>query len=434
MDRVVVVGGGLAGGRAVVELRAQGFAGTITLVGAEEHRPYDRPPLSKAVLSGRTDDTTLPFDLDGVELLLGRHATGLRPGVLETDGGAVEFDGLVLATGAAPVRLPGPGEQRVLRTIDDALALREALTPGIRLAIVGAGWIGAEVATHAASAGAAVTVVEAGSAPLLALGAEIGGYTVPWYAKVGIDLRLGAAVDEIRADGLALAGGEFVPADVVVVGVGVRPDVAWLESSGLPLDRGVVVDEWLSAVPGARAADAGGPGTADGAGGYRPDSVVAVGDCAAWWSRRYDRRLRVEHWECAQESPRVAVATLLRSLAGGDGPAQAGDQAEIYDPVPYFWSQQFGRMIQFAGMPGADSTLVLRGDPTAVAPEGAKRAPGWSAGWFAPDGELVALVTVARPLDMVAGRRMLLAGVAPDAERFADPAVALKELQLAQPV
>ncbi|WP_018501941.1 NAD(P)/FAD-dependent oxidoreductase [Parafrankia discariae] len=430
MDRVVVVGGGLAGGRAVVELRAQGFAGAITLVGAEEHRPYDRPPLSKAVLSGRTDDTTLPVDLDGVELLLGRRATGLRPGVLETDGGTVEFDGLVLATGAAPVRLPGPGTQRVLRTIDDALALRAALTPGARLAIVGAGWIGAEVATHAAAAGVDVTVVEAGSAPLLALGAEIGGYTVPWYAKAGIDLRLGVAVDEIRADGLALAGGEFVPADVVVVGVGVRPDVAWLESSGLPLDRGVVVDERLSAVPGT-----GVPATANG---YRPDSVVAVGDCAAWWSRRYDRRLRVEHWECAQESPRVAVATLLRSLAGGAGPARADDPAgapaEIYDPVPYFWSQQFGRMIQFAGMPGADSTLVLRGDPTAVAPEGVKRAPGWSAGWFAPDGELVALVTVARPLDMVAGRRMLLTGAAPDAERFADPAVALKELQPAQPV
>ncbi|MEX5631960.1 NAD(P)/FAD-dependent oxidoreductase [Parafrankia sp. FMc2] len=426
MDRIVVVGGGLAGGRAVVELREQGFSGTITLVGAEEHRPYDRPPLSKAVLSGRTDDTTLPLDLDSAELLLGRQATALRPGVLETDGGPVEFDGLVLATGAAPVRLPGAPEQRVLRTIDDARALRAQLRPGARLAIVGAGWIGAEVATHAAAHGVAVTVVEAGATPLLAaLGPEIGGHTMPWYEQAGIDLRVGTAVAEIRADGLELAGGEFLPADIVVVGVGVRPDVRWLESSGLLLDRGVVVDEWLSAVPGA--GDAAGGGAASG---YRPGTVVATGDCAAWWSRRYKRRMRVEHWECAQESPRVAVATLLRSLAGGEpAPGEAGaDSDSVYNPVPYFWSQQFGRMIQFAGLPGPDSTLVLRGDPTAVAPAGAKRAPGWSAGWFAPDGRMVALVTVARPLDMVAGRRMLLADAAPDAAKFADPDIALKEL------
>ncbi|OAA28267.1 3-phenylpropionate/trans-cinnamate dioxygenase ferredoxin reductase subunit [Frankia sp. EI5c] len=423
MDRIVVVGGGLAGGRAVVELREQGFTGMITLVGAEPHRPYDRPPLSKAVLSGRTDDTTLPLELDSAELLLGRRATGLRPGVLETDGGPLEYDGLVLATGAAPVRLPGFDGQRALRTIDDARALRETLRPGARLAVVGAGWIGAEVATHAAAHGVAVTVVEAGASPLLAaLGAEIGGHTVPWYAQAGIDLRLGTAVAEIRADGLELAGGEFLPADAVVVGVGVRPDVAWLESSGLSLDRGVIVDEWLSAVPGAGPAGSGGTG-------YRPGSVVAVGDCAAWWSRRYERRMRVEHWECAQESPRVAAATLLRSLAGGE---PAAESADVYNPVPYFWSQQFGRMIQFAGLPGPDSTLVLRGDPTAVAPAGAKRAPGWSAGWFAPDGRLVALVTVARPLDMVAGRRMLLSDVSPDVARFADPDVPLKELA-AQP-
>ncbi|CUU60412.1 3-phenylpropionate/trans-cinnamate dioxygenase ferredoxin reductase subunit [Parafrankia irregularis] len=417
MDRIVVVGGGLAGGRTVVELREQGFSGAITLVGAEEHRPYDRPPLSKAVLSGRTDDTTLPFDLDGVELLLGRHATGLRPGVLETDGGPIEFDGLVLATGAAPVRLPGSADQRVLRTIDDARALRETLRPGARLVVVGAGWIGAEVATHAAAHEVAVTVVEAGASPLLALGPVVGGHTVPWYAAAGIDLRLGAAVAQIRSDGVELAGGEFLPADAVVVGVGVRPDVSWLESSGLQLDRGVVVDEWMSAVPGA---DAG------GAGGYRPGSVVGAGDCTAWWSRRYERRMRVEHWECAQESPRVAVATLLRTLAGGQPSSESPD--DIYNPVPYFWSQQFGRMIQFAGLPGPDSTLVLRGDPTAVAPPGAKKAPGWSAGWFAPDGRLVALATVARPLDMVAGRRMLLADAAPDVAKFSDLDIALKEL------
>ncbi|WP_242422878.1 FAD-dependent oxidoreductase, partial [Frankia torreyi] len=176
MDRIVIVGAGLAGGRAAVELRAQGFTGSIVLLGAEEHPPYDRPPLSKGVLSGRTEETTLPLDLGGVEVQLGRRATGLRPGVVETDAGPVAYDGLVLATGAAPVTLPGDGPQRVLRTIDDARALRDALKPGVRLVVVGAGWIGAEVATIAAKIGAEVTVIEAAASPLqVALGGEVGG-------------------------------------------------------------------------------------------------------------------------------------------------------------------------------------------------------------------------------------------------------------------
>jgi 3-phenylpropionate/trans-cinnamate dioxygenase ferredoxin reductase component len=405
MERIVVVGAGLAGGRSVAELRTQGFTGRITLVGAEPHRPYDRPPLSKAVLAGRTDDTTLPLDLDGVEVLLGRRAVGLRPGELETDAGPVPFDGLVLATGAAPVTLPGAGSQRVLRTIDDARGLRDVLKPGLRLAIVGAGWIGAEVATAAARAGAEVTVVEAAAAPLPALGPGVGARTVAWYERAGVTLRLGAAVDEIDASGVTLVGGEVLAADEVVVGVGVRPGVGWLAGSGLGIDRGVVVDEHLAAVwP-----DGKPPGAAP---------VVAVGDCAAWWSRRYGRRLRVEHWDCAQASPEVAVTTLL----GG---------AAVYDPVPYFWSEQFGRMIQFAGVPGDDSRLVWRGDPDAVGEPGARKPPGWAAGWFDPDGRLVALVTVARPLDMVAGRRLLVAGGAPDPDRFADLAVPMKELEAA---
>ncbi|WP_261575395.1 FAD-dependent oxidoreductase, partial [Frankia gtarii] len=171
MDRIVIVGAGLAGGRVAVELRAAGFTGGIVLLGAEEHLPYDRPPLSKGVLSGRVEETTLPLDLDGVEVRLGQQAVGLRPGAVETDAGPVSYDGLVIATGATPVRLPGEGPQRVLRTIDDARRLRDALKPGVRLVVVGAGWIGAEVATAAAKIGAVVTVVEAADSPLqVALG------------------------------------------------------------------------------------------------------------------------------------------------------------------------------------------------------------------------------------------------------------------------
>jgi 3-phenylpropionate/trans-cinnamate dioxygenase ferredoxin reductase subunit len=412
MRRIVIIGAGLAGGRAAVELRRRGFAGEVVLVGAETHPPYDRPPLSKAVLTGRTDDTTLPLALDGVEVLTGRRATGLRPGTVETDAGPLDYDGLVVATGADPVVLPGDGPVRVLRTIDDARGLREALRPGLRLVIVGAGWIGAEVATTAAAIGAEVTVVEAADTPLrVALGPVVGACTIDWYARAGVKLRLGASVERTTAEGLVLVGGETLPADEILVGVGARPNVGWLADSGLVVERGVVVDEHLAA----RWEGVDGP------------PVVAVGDVAAWWSRRYERRLRVEHWDCAQNSPTVAAATLL-SAAGLGGGGDPADEPAIYDPVPYFWSEQFGRMVQFGGVSGADDALVWRGDPDAPVPADARRAPGWSAGWFAPDGSLRALVTVSRPMDMAPARRLMAAGGGVDQKAFADANVTMKEL------
>ncbi|CAO5187874.1 3-phenylpropionate/trans-cinnamate dioxygenase ferredoxin reductase component [Frankia sp. AiPs1] len=423
MQRIVIVGAGMAGGRAAVELRRRGFEGDVVLVGAEAHLPYDRPPLSKAVLTGRSDDTTLPLALDGVEVITGRRATGLRPGTIETDAGPLAYDGLVLATGSDPIPLPGDGPVRVLRTIDDARGLRAALRPGLRLVIVGAGWIGAEVATTAVAAGAEVTVVEAADTPLrAALGPEIGARTIDWYARAGVKLRLGVSVERTTAAGLELTGGELLPADEILVGIGARPDLGWLENSGLALDRGIVVDEYLAARwSGAKGGASDGP------------PVVAVGDCAAWWSRRYGQRLRVEHWDCAQHSPSVAAVTLLRAAglgadATGDGGPDGPAQAPVYDPVPYFWSEQFGRMIQYAGRGGPDDELVWRGDPSEPPlPEGT-RPPGWSAGWFAPDGQLRALVTVGRPMDMAAGRRLMLAGGGVDQKRFSDLSVTMKEL------
>ena len=402
MDRVVVVGAGLAGGRTAQELRRRGFTGQLTLVGAELHPPYDRPPLSKAVLAGRTDDTTLPLDLDDVEVLLGRRVVGLRPGELVTDTGTLDYDGLVLATGALPVTLPGDGPQRVLRTIDDARSLRDALKPGMRLAVVGAGWIGAEVATTAAKHGVEVTVVEAGSAPLAqALGEQVGSETIDWYARAGVELRLGEAVGAVRVGGLDLRSGEHLPADEVVVGVGVRPEVAWLDGV-LELDRGVKADDRLAATW----VDA-------------PDAppVYAVGDCAAWWSLRYGTRLRVEHWDSAQAGPAVVASNLL----GG---------RESYDPVPYFWSEQFGRMIQYAGHRHGGETLVWRGSPSAgdEVPAGGRRPQGWAVGWFDGETRLVALATVGRPVDMVHGRKLLGAGTAADLDQFADLSVPLKQL------
>jgi NADPH-dependent 2,4-dienoyl-CoA reductase/sulfur reductase-like enzyme len=383
---VVIVGAGLAGLRTAEELRARGYVGTITLIGAEPRPPYDRPPLSKKVLTGELDDTGLRPDLDslGIDLRLTEAAVSLADGELRTDAAAYEFDALVVATGADPVTLPGSGEQLVLRTADHALALRARLTPGTRLAIVGAGWIGAEVATAAARRGCRVTVVEAAAAPLAAaLGAEAGVQTTPWYAEAGVDLRLRAAVAAIEPGGIALADGDWLPADLVVAAVGVRPAVAWLASSGLHLENGVVVDSGLRAsIPG----------------------VFAVGDCASWWSRRYRRQLRVEHWDVALHSPEVAAA----NIAGG---------SETYDPVPYFWSEQFGRMVQYVGWHGAADRLVWRGTPTGAT---------WAACWLA-EGRLVAALTVGLPRDLLQARRLIEAGVAVDPARLADPAVAIRD-------
>lgn len=392
VDHVVVVGAGLAGVRSVEALRAHGFAGRITLIGEEPHRPYDRPPLSKAVLLGETDSTVVDSDLDAldVHLCLGTAAKGLRDGVLETTEGELEYDGLVIATGAAPIRLRGEGHQHVLRTIDDALALRSILVPGARIAVVGAGWIGAEVATAAAKAGCAVTVVEAGEAPLLsALGGEAGRHTIPWYGEAGVELRLGALVGSVDPDGLTLMSGDRIEADAVVTGIGVRPAVEWLKGSAVALDNGVLADEHLrTSLP----------------------NVVAVGDCANWWSRRYGRRLRVEHWDTALGAPDTAAATLL------------GEEA-VYDPVPYFWSEQFGRMVQFAGHQGAADRLLLRGDPGADAK--------WALCWLTADNRLTAILTVDRPRDLVQGRRVVEGGQRLDSARLADPTVTLRDCIMA---
>ncbi|MCW2898114.1 MAG: FAD-dependent pyridine nucleotide-disulfide oxidoreductase [Streptosporangiaceae bacterium] len=384
MDSVIIVGGGLAGIRAAEALRTKGYEGALTLVGAEPHRPYDRPPLSKAVLMGRTDDTTVVADFEALrcDLVLGHTATGLRladvrGGTLETTAGPLPFDGLVIATGAAPIRLPGGGPQHAIRTIDDARALRAGLRQGARIAIVGAGWIGAETATAAARAGCAVTVVEAADAPLAgSIGSHVGAHTAAWYAEAGVELRLGVKVAAVDDGGLALGDGGRIDADEVVVGVGVRPEVGWLSGSGLDLQDGVVVDSSLRT--------------------SRPE-IVAAGDCAAWWSGRYGRRLRVDHWDTALNAPAAAAASLL-------------GQPAVYDPVPYFWSEQFDRMVQYAGQHAGAERLVFRGDPA---------GKEWAACWLTGT-RLEAIATVNRPRDLVQGRRLMAAGTPVDPDRLTD--------------
>jgi 3-phenylpropionate/trans-cinnamate dioxygenase ferredoxin reductase subunit len=391
IERVVIAGAGLAGLRAVEELRGRGYPGQITLIGAEDRPPYDRPPLSKKLMTGQLDDTSLHADFGAlaVDFRPGESATALEPGpaaggLLRTGRGEYRYDRLVLATGAEPVTLPGPGRQRVLRSADQALELRAVLRPGLKLVVAGAGWIGAELATAAASRGAAVTVLDAADAPLAAaIGAEVGSRTAAWYAAAGVDLRLGEAVESVQPGGLALAGGGWLAADEIVTAVGVRPGVGWLNGSGVRLEAGVAADDGLRAsVPG----------------------VYAVGDCASFVSRRYGRRLRFEHWDVALHAPEVAAANLL----GG---------SEIYDPVPYFWSEQFGRMLQYAGYHGGASRLVWRGDPA---------ADQWAACWL--DGpRLVALLAVDRPRDLVQGRRVIASGMPVDAARLADPGIPVRD-------
>ena len=245
--------------------------------------------------------------------------------------GTLAAEAILLAVGADPIPLPGAV---TLRTHKDAHALYEQLYPGAVVAVIGAGWIGAEVASAAAEGGCIVTVHEAMSSPLAAaLPEEFGLLTAKWYEAAGITLELGHRVDDIGALG----------ADVVVAGLGARPATGWLDESQLEMqgsDGAVIVDEFMRT---------------------SMDGVVAVGDCAAWWSRRYDKRMRVEHWDTALHAPKVAASSAL------------GKADEPYDPVPYFWSDQFGHNLQFAGHRGEGDELIVRGDTTEA---------GWVIGWF----------------------------------------------------
>ncbi|GAB3347583.1 NAD(P)/FAD-dependent oxidoreductase [Amycolatopsis echigonensis] len=366
LEHVLVVGAGLAGARSCEQLRRQGYEGRITLLGAETHPPYDRPPLSKDLLTGARADSALPVDFAalGVELRLGVTATGLRPAdrVVLTSDGDIPYDGLVIATGSRPRELPGTGSQWTLRTLEDAHRLRKRLEPGVRVAIAGAGWIGAEVATAALASGCEVVCLSAGTAPFAGLfGADVAARMLPWWD--GVDLRLGCLAESVTRNGVRLSDGSVLTADVVVTGIGDDPETGWLENSGLDLDRGVLVDEWLRAAPG----------------------IVAVGDVAAWWSRRWARRLHVRHWDHAASAPAVAVAALLK-------PGLC--EVEPYDPVPYFWSDQFGHKLQYAGLHDA-------GDP-ATAEEG--ESGWWKIGWADSEGRPTAALVVDCPRELLKSR------------------------------
>ncbi|EST34557.1 hypothetical protein N566_18465 [Streptomycetaceae bacterium MP113-05] len=398
---VVIVGAGMAGVQAAVQLREQGWTGPVLVLGAEPHKPYDRPPLSKAVLLGKAEGSAFDIDFDalGVELRLGTPVTALDTSrrVLETGGGPVHYDALVLATGAEPLTLPGSEGTtgvHLLRTLDDVARLRPVLEGHRDVVVVGAGWVGAEFATAAREAGCAVTVVETADRPLPGvLPAALTEHMRDWYAQSGARLRTSARVAAVEPGGVVLSDGERVPADAVVVGIGARPATRWLADSGVELcpDGSVCGDDRLrTSVP----------------------RVYAVGDCVSFPSARYGARLLVHHWDNALQGPVAVAANIIADLRGG-GP---GEEA-VYDPVPYFWSEQFGRFVQYAGHHSGADRMLLRGDP---------REPSWSVCWLR-DGVLTALLAVGRPRDLAQGRKLIQQGAVLDPALLADASVALKK-------
>ncbi|MDT0452862.1 NAD(P)/FAD-dependent oxidoreductase [Streptomyces hesseae] len=393
--RVVIVGAGMAGVQTAIALREQGWTAAITLLGDEPHQPYDRPPLSKSVLLGKAEGSAFAVDFDslGIDLRLGLAATGLRAAehVLDTAEGPLGYDVLVVATGAEPIGLPGAGDLpgvHVLRTVDDAERLRPVLARQQDIVAVGAGWIGAEFATAAREAGCRVTVVEAADRPLAgAMPAEVATHMVDWYAHSGARLLTGARVTAVEPGAVVLDDGTRLPADAVVVGIGARPATGWLAGSGIELaaDRSVVTDDRLRT--------------------SLPD-VYAVGDCASFPSARYGERLLVHHWDNALQGPRTVAENIVH------GP----EEGSVYDPVPYFWSEQFGRFVQYAGHHAAADELVWRGNPSGAA---------WTVCWLR-SGVLVALLAVGRPRDLAQGRKLIEKGAVLDRARAADASVPLK--------
>lgn len=347
---LVVVGASLAGLRAVESARKRGFDGAITLIGAEQHLPYDRPPLSKAYLEPGVDGETpqVPFfrtpetfsdELD-VTMMLGNPATGLNiedriVGVGDTE---VPFDLLIIATGAEARVLPGTENLagvHGIRTIDDAIAVRAALDSGARTVVIGAGFIGSEVASNANKRGVPVTVVEALATPLVrAIGPSMGPAIASLHERNGTELRCGVGVDRVEGHGsverVVLADGTVLPAELVVVGIGTVPATGWLEGSGLTLDNGIVCDETLwTGVPG----------------------IYAAGDVANWRNPLFDRHQRLEHWTSAAEQGAAAARNALDPSA-----------ATPYSTVPYFWSDWYDNRIQFVGITDADEVLLVEGD------------------------------------------------------------------------
>ncbi|MGW5665467.1 NAD(P)/FAD-dependent oxidoreductase [Streptomyces sp. NPDC003758] len=401
----VIVGGGLAAGKAAEELRAHGYDGPLLLIGDERERPYIRPPLSKGYLLGKEDRESIhvhPEDWyreHGVDLLLGTSVTSVDRQAKEVtldDGRRVPYTKLLLATGSSPRRLSVPGADLdnvlYLRRVGDSERLRSAFTEGARIVVVGGGWIGLETAAAARTAGAEVTVLEHAELPLLkVLGREAAEVFAGLHRDHGVDLRPHAEIAHItgtggRVDGVVLADGSHLPADAVVVGVGITPNVRLAEDAGLDVRNGIVTDERLRT----SAAD-----------------IHAAGDVANAYHPRLGRHLRVEHWANALHQPRTAALSML----GKDA---------VYDRLPYFYTDQYDLGMEYTGYaePGGYDRVVFR-----RAPDERRFIAFWMSGNRIVAGMSVNVWDV---IDTI--RSLIESGVETDDAVLADPAVPLESL------
>ncbi len=404
-ESIVIVGASIAGARAAETLREEGFAGRITLIGEESERPYHRPPLSKGYLAGKEEKSSLYvhdenwYERNEVELLLGTRATAIDRDAREVelaDGRRVRYDKLLLTTGASPrpLDLPGAGLEGVyyLRTVEDSERIRTAVSGGGRFVIVGAGWIGLEVAAAARGYGADVTIVEPRPTPLHGvLGPELGEVFARLHRTNGVDLRLGESVSQLHSEGGKVTGvvtssGDTLAAGAVIVGIGARPNTELAEAAGLPVDNGVLVDQGLR--------------TED-------ERIWAAGDVANYYNTVFGRRLRVEHWANAYDGGPAAARSMLRP-------------GTVYDVVPFFYSDQYDLGMEYAGYapPGTYDRIVYRGDVEALE---------FIAFWLKGGRVLAGMnVNVWDVTDTI--QKIIRSGRQLDPYRLADPGVPLQDL------
>jgi NADPH-dependent 2,4-dienoyl-CoA reductase/sulfur reductase-like enzyme len=403
---VVIVGSGQAGGRAAEALRQGGHTGRITLIGDEPHAPYERPALSKEFLSSAAAEKLAwvrPhtwYSEAAITRLHGRRAVGIDEAhnVVELDDGSpVEFETLILTTGARPRQLAVGGADHplvsYLRTIEDSQQLQRRLSPGARVVVIGAGFIGMEVAATAVARGCAVTVLELAELPMMrAIPRQLGDFYADFHRRKGVDLRVATAVTRItETQGRALVHtdrGEPILADAVVVGIGVVPNVELAQTAGLETDNGIVVDEY-------------------GRTGH--PRIYAAGDVTSHFNSLLGRRVRLESWQNAQNQA-IAVA---RNVLGAATP---------YAEVPWFWSDQYELNLQIAGIPQADDEIIRRGVPGGGGPV---------LYFHLREGRLVASIGINSARDVRFGKEIIAMGGSPSATELADPTVTLASLYAA---
>lgn len=401
--RLLILGGGLAAHSGALAARHNGYDGAITILSEEMDLPYDRTPLSKQVLQGKRDPNELGFQPDGdysgddIEVLTGvaAHRVDLESRRVALDSGdAMAFDELLIATGASPIRLQNPGfdlpNVHYLRTIADAKAIGASLESAGHVLVIGAGFIGSEVAASARTLGKEVTLVDMIEMPMAgAFHPDIASVCAAIHRDHGVNLRMNSRVDALRGsdrvEEAVLDDGSTIACDMVVVGVGVRPNVELFTDSDILIDNGIVVDEYCrTSVSG----------------------VYAAGDVANWWHPELERRIRVEHFDNAGAQGTHA------------GKVIAGNQDEPYAPVPYFWSDQYDTNIQCAGPPCADCQVVIRGNPDE------RRITGF----YLDDGAICAAVTVNQAREFRPARRLVAARAKIDPDILTNPETDIRKL------